>query len=135
MSFVHVAGWLRTRKRRTGRPDQSLPDVDDGNGGEAPDQGLPVEPGFPGHELPPWVDQELPPSPPGIWPPLTPTHPIAPVPPGTPDHPISLPPGSIWPPISGAPPGTFAVLAFVPEYGWKIFIVQPDIPAPAPAPH
>jgi hypothetical protein len=75
-----VSGFLRIR---TGdHPDHELP------GGEVPDQGLPGAPVYP--------DQGLPTPPPGVWPPLTPSHPIQPAPPGT-------PPGVIWPPV-GAPP-------------------------------
>jgi hypothetical protein len=85
-----VAGFLRVRRR--GHPDQGLPggegpvDPDYGIGEEHPDQGLPGGGLYP--------DQGLPTPPPGVWPPLTPSHPIQPAPPGT-------PPGSIWPPVGG----------------------------------
>jgi hypothetical protein len=87
-----VKGFLRVV--RAGHPDQDLPPGSPG----APDQGLPGEPlypeqGLPGMEYP---DQGLPAPPPGIWPPIGPSHPIQPAPPGT-------PPGVIWPPI-GMPP-------------------------------
>jgi hypothetical protein len=64
MPMVHVAGWLRARGRRGGRPDNTLPGgedlVDPGYGVEEggpdqgfnpdyPSQGLPGSPGRPGH--------------------------------------------------------------------------------------
>lgn len=82
-----VSGFLRLR--RGGHPDQGLPpgegpvDPDYGIGIEHPDQGLPGGGGL-------YPDQGLPTPPPGVWPPLSPSHPIQPAPPGT-------PPGSIWP--------------------------------------
>jgi hypothetical protein len=75
-----VSGFLRIRSGD--HPDHELP------GGGAPDNELPGAPVYP--------DQGLPAPPPGVWPPLTPSHPIQPAPPGT-------PPGVIWPPV-GAPP-------------------------------
>lgn len=93
MPYVH--GFLRMGRRNgLGHPDQGLPDgeieVDPGYGieeGGHPDQGLP-----PLSHLRP--DNGLPKPPPGVFPPLTPSHPIQPTPPGT-------PPGAIWPPIYG----------------------------------
>ena len=64
--------------RQTGGPV----DPDYGQGGDRPDQGLPGEQ--------PGIDNELPPAPPGVWPPPVASHPIVPAPPGT-------PPGTIWP--------------------------------------
>jgi hypothetical protein len=90
-----VSGFLRLRRR--GHPDQGLPDgegpvdPDYGIGEEHPDQGLPPMGGL-------HPDQGLPRPPPGVWPPLTPTHPIAPTPPG-------VPPGTIWPPVFPVDPG------------------------------
>jgi hypothetical protein len=78
-----VAGFLRVRRR--GHPDQGLPP---GEGPVDPDYG--VDEGVDiGGGLP---DQGLPTPPPGIFPPLTPSHPIQPARPGT-------PPGAIWPPV------------------------------------
>lgn len=64
-------------------------------GNELPGAEGPVDPGYGieaggGH---PWVPGHLPPMPPQVWPPLTPTNPIQPAPPGT-------PPGVIWPPVN-----------------------------------
>lgn len=99
-----------------------------------------VDPGY-GIELPigPSHPIELPEPPPGIWPPPTPSHPIVPLPPagggapGTPTQPIALPPGMIWPspgkpeqPIA-LPPQKFAVLVYVPGYGYKYVIVDPSL--------
>lgn len=50
-----------------------------------------VDPGY-GIDLGAGIDNTLPTPPPGVFPPLTPSHPIAPAPPGT-------PPGTIWPPL------------------------------------
>jgi hypothetical protein len=104
ISMPFVSGFLRIRER--GHPDQGLPPGSPG----APDQGLPGEPPYPDQGLPgmEYPDQGLPPNPPGIWPPLSPAHPIAPAPPGT-------PPGVIWPPI-GHPPG------------WPTHPIQPPSP-------
>ena len=81
-----VSGFLRAR-HTPGRPDQGLPGHE---GPVDPDYGIDagggVWPGVP--------DNSLPMPPPGVWPPLTPSHPIQPAPPGT-------PPGVIWPPIYG----------------------------------
>jgi hypothetical protein len=74
-----VSGFLRIR-RGAGHPDQGLPGVEE-----------PADPGY-GIEEGGMPDQGLPTPPPGVWPPLTPSHPIQPAPPGT-------PPGSIWPPV------------------------------------
>jgi hypothetical protein len=65
----HVSGFLRV----TSRDEES------------------VDPGF-GIDLGHGVDNTLPSGPPGVFPPLTPSHPIQPAPPGT-------PPGTIWPPL------------------------------------
>ena len=96
-----VSGFLHVRE--AGRPDQGLPP------GEGPvDPGYGVGEGHPDQGLPPLSglrpDNGLPKPPPGVWPPLTPSHPIQPAPPGT-------PPGAIWPPVfperpdQGLPPG------------------------------
>ena len=132
MPMVHVAGWLRARRRRSfGRPDQGLPGGEDG----PVDPGWGVEEGEGPEVLPP---EEVPDPPPGIWPPLTPEQPWRPIPdfperpatgpvpglpparpgqglppqPGQPlpptgeggdEHPdTGFPPGAIWPPL---PPG------------------------------
>jgi len=76
----YVTGFLNVR--HAGHPDQGLQE------GERP-----VDPGY-GIDLGGNVDNSLPMPPPGVWPPLTPSHPIQPTPPGT-------PPGVIWPPIYG----------------------------------
>jgi hypothetical protein len=77
-----VKGFLHIIRR--GHPDHGLP------GEEGP-----VDPDY-GIDEGPEIDGGLPEPPPGIWPPLTPSHPIQPAPPGT-------PPGSIWPPVGGRP--------------------------------
>jgi hypothetical protein len=117
-----VSGFLRMRTRPPGRPDQGLPGGGgDGDGGEYPDQGLPGEgaegegEGIPG---------QLPSPPPGIWPPLRPGHPIAPVPPSLPNPP---PPGSIWPPVEGVPSGKFWIVAGIPGVGWRYVCVDPSL--------
>jgi hypothetical protein len=66
-----------------------------GEGPVDPDYGVDVG-GRPDQGLPPYPDQGLPTPPPGVWPPLTPSHPIQPVPPGS-----EVPPGTIWPPVGG----------------------------------
>lgn len=147
-----VRGFLRTVRR--GHPDQGLPggedpvDPDYGLGEEGPDQGLPG-----GGDL----TKPLPKPPPGVWPPLTPSHPIQPAPP-------NVPPGAIWPPVGGpdqglppASPGApdqglpaggrpgapdqglpsrkFWVVAGIPGVGWRYVCVDPTLIVPAPAPH
>jgi hypothetical protein len=89
-----VSGFLHVRE--AGHPDQGLPP------GEGPvDPGYGVGEGHPDQGLPPLSglrpDNGLPKPPPGVFPPLTPSHPIQPAPPGT-------PPGTIWPPIGGNHP-------------------------------
>jgi hypothetical protein len=147
-----VSGFLRIR--RGGHPDQGLPggegpvDPGYGIGIEHPDQGLPgPQPG---------IDNELPTPPPGIWPPLTPSHPIQPAPPGT-------PPGAIWPPVGhpshpiapggsppapdqglpagslrpdqGLPSNKFWVVCGIPGVGWRYICVDPSLkPTPPMAP-
>jgi hypothetical protein len=145
----YVSGFLRVRER--GHPDNELP------GHEGP-----VDPGY-GIDLE-HPDQGLPSPPPGVWPPPTASHPIAPLPPGS-----STPPGTIWPspghpahPIApGGPPPTpdqglpqppahpdqglpsqkFWVVAGIPGYGWRYICVDPSLsvshpiaPPPAPQP-
>jgi len=65
-------------------------------GHELPGEEGPVDPDYGIDEGGPEIDGGLPEPPPGIWPPLTPSHPIQPAPPGT-------PPGAIWPPVGGRP--------------------------------
>jgi hypothetical protein len=90
-----VSGFLKVRHPGH-RPDQGLPDgegpvdPDYGIGSEHPDQGLPP--------LGLGPDNGLPKPPAGVWPPLTPSHPIQPAPPGT-------LPGTIWPPVWPVDPG------------------------------
>lgn len=89
-----VSGFLRMR-RRPGRPVDPGWGVDEGL---HPDQGLPpgegpVDPDYGISEEHPSHPIELPPPPPGLWPPPTVGHPIVPVPPG-----VDVgPPGTIWP--------------------------------------
>jgi hypothetical protein len=141
----YVTGFLRIR--RGGHPDQGLPggegsvDPDYGIGIEHPDQGLPG--------APPYPDQGLPMPPPGVWPPLTPSHPIQPAPP-------DVPPGTIWPPVfpprpsqglppvpgrpdQGLPPQpghpdqglpgpeVYWVVAGIPGVGWRYICVDPTL--------
>jgi hypothetical protein len=113
-----VSGFLRIR--RPGRhPDQGLPpgegpvDPGYGVGEEHPDQGLPGESGG---FLP---DNSLPTPPPGVWPPLTPSHPIQPAPPGT-------PPGSIWPPVGGPVDPGYGVGVERPDQGLPPAPARPD---------
>lgn len=128
--FLHIMG--------LGHPDHGLPPGFPG----APDQGLPGEPDYPDQGLPDdlYPDQGLPAPPPGVWPPLSPTHPIAPAPPDT-------PPGAIWPPIGKPPnwpskpepepeppiglPEKFWVVAGIPGVGWRYVCVDTSlIPQP-----
>ena len=78
-----VSGFLHVRE--SGRPDNGLPDAPDFPSNELPGNGGGGN--IPGH---------LPSPPPGIWPPISVSHPIQPTPPGT-------PPGVIWPPVGGRP--------------------------------
>ena len=94
--LLEVSGFLRIRDRGL-HPDHGLPP---GLSPGAPDQGLPGEgggdPGYGYPESPVDPGYGLPAPPPGIWPPIGPSHPIVPAPPGT-------PPGVIWPPIGQTP--------------------------------
>lgn len=81
------------------------------------------DPGHPAHPI------EIPDPPPGIWPPPTPAHPIVPIPPTVSPQP---PPGEIWPPVDGASPGKFVVLAYIPGYGVKYVVIDPSLkPTPS----
>src|SRR5580765_395419 len=102
----YVSGFLRTR-HTPGHPDQGLPE------GERP-----VDPGY-GIDIGAGIDNSLPMPPPGVWPPLTPSHPIQPAPPGT-------PPGVIWPPIYGGGH---------PDQGLPTPPVRPDQGLPGSQPH
>ena len=63
-------------------------------GHDLPIPGGPPLPGqLPSSDLHPWVPGHLPDAPPGVFPPITPSHPIQPAPPG-------VPPGCIWPPVA-----------------------------------
>jgi len=118
----YVRGFLRIGRRGDrfpGLPGSGTPEYPIGP--EAPEEEYP-EAGLPGHPA------ELPEPPDGIWPPLTPEHPIAPVPPNI-NPPV--PPGSIWPPINGAPSAKFWVAAYIPGVGFKYICVDPSLkPAP-----
>lgn len=103
MPFVHIAGWVRARRRgRPGSPDNTLPGVEEPvdpdygieEGGGEEIGGGPILP--PGFVMPPIA---LPRPPPGIWPPPVSIWPPVALPP---DYP--MPPGSIWPPVD-RPPG------------------------------
>jgi hypothetical protein len=111
--------------------------------------GGPVDPGYgigvgghPGHDLPE--------PPPGIWPPLTASNPIAPVPPEASTKP---PPGAIWPPPgrpvhpdAGLPGGsggvvtppiasaTYWMIAYCPSLGWRYVTVDPSLDVGYPLP-
>jgi hypothetical protein len=119
-----VQGFLRIR--RGGHPDQGLP------GGEGPvdpdygiDEGAGIDNSLPG--LPPYPDQGLPRPPAGVWPPLTPSHPIQPAPPGT-------PPGTIWPPVWPVDPGYGRPIGGHPDQGLPPTGGHPDQGLPgAPA--
>jgi hypothetical protein len=91
-----VSGFLKIRKRRPGHPDQGLPGPED-----------PTDPDY-GIELPGEPDNELPPPPPGIWPPLTPDNPWL-----KPEHPIALPPGTVWPPLPPGVTGKYLALVLI----------------------
>jgi hypothetical protein len=94
-----VSGFLRIRKRgRPGHPDNELPGTED-----------PTDPDY-GVDLPVEPDHELPPPPPGLWPPLTPEHPWEGL---KPDHPIALPPGTIWPPLPPQVKGKYIALVLI----------------------
>lgn len=130
-----VSGFLRIRG--LGHPGQPLP----------PEEGGPVDPdyGVDVGDRPPF-EKPLPEPPPGLWPPPVPSHPIVPVPPGVdlppgmiwpppghPAHPVApgRPPGQIAPPIAG-PPSKFAVLVWIPGYGFKYVVVDASLkPTPA----
>jgi hypothetical protein len=81
----YVAGYLRVRTMPGGGVDNTLPGYEGG-----------TDPGY-GIDLGGGVDNTLPPGPPGVFPPLSPSHPIQPAPPGT-------PPGTIWPPLWASMP-------------------------------
>jgi len=102
-----------------------------------PDIGLPVEPENPDVDPPEeggeYPDHELPPPPPGIWPPPTIGHPVHPIVPpdedgdeGEPGHLPAIPPGSIWPRPPSPVEGLFVVLAHIPEHGWHYIVIDPD---------
>jgi hypothetical protein len=153
----YVKGFLQIVS--PGAPDQGLPGSPPSVWPPPayPDQGLPGEPVYPDQGLPPGspgIPGHLPSvPPPGLWPPLTPSHPIQPAPPGT-------PPGAIWPPpaapdqgLPGAPPvvgggpmppppapdqglpgsgvpGKFWIVAGIPGVGWRYVCVDPSLVAP-----
>lgn len=114
-----VSGFLRTRRRGGGRPDNELPGIE---GPVDPDYGIDEGIGIGGGPI-------LPNPPPGIWPPLTPEHPWLPIAPGGepthpiapggggggehPEHPIVLPPGSIWPPLPPGVSGKYLALVLI----------------------
>jgi len=134
-----VSGFLRVRKRRPGGgPVDPGWGIEEGEGPVDPGWGIEEGAGIGGGPI-------IPEPPPGIWPGPTPGHPIQPVPPGepgepgSPSHPIALPPGSIWPPPPPGVSGNVIILAYVPEYGWKYFIVdtslRPDNELPEEQPH
>jgi hypothetical protein len=149
-----VTGFLRIRRR--GHIDNSLP----GSGGEVdnslpgvdgpvdpdygieeghPDQGLP---GYGG--LPPMAGHLPATQPPGVWPPLRPSHPIEPAPPGTPpgtiwpspgapDHTLPTPPGVPPRPDNTLPSKTYWVVAGIPGIGWRYVAVDPSLKPSHPA--
>jgi hypothetical protein len=102
-----VQGYLTIRER--GQPGNELPEA-------------PVDPGF-GGGVPP-IGSTLPEPPPGIWPPITPSHPIQPAPPGT-------PPGAIWPPI-GHPGHPLPPSPGHPDTGLPPSPGRPDAGLPTP---
>jgi hypothetical protein len=128
--FARIAGLVRLRKvHRPGlHPDTGLPDDGTVDPGFGVDEGANVDNSLP--PLPNVPDNELPPGPPGIWPPLNPnvpTHPIAPT------DPIQPPPGAIWPPISGGGGGKkYVVIAGIPGVGWRYVVVDPNAVWPRP---
>jgi hypothetical protein len=84
-----------------------------------------VDPDY-GFDLGHGVDNTLPPGPPGVFPPLSPSHPIQPAPPGT-------PPGTIWPPFWAGPrPGH--ELPSVPGHPSQGLPVSPGHPSTGPVP-
>jgi len=132
MTRVHVTGGYLNIDTGDGATD---PDYGQDQGGR-PDNSLPGGlPAFPSHGLP---------QPPGVWPPLTPSHPIEIAPPGT-------PPGSIWPPphrpdntlptppTDGTPTPPIAskvywMIAYAPSLGWRFVAVDPSLDAGTPLP-
>ena len=124
MTRVRIRGGYLNIGRRS-RPDRPTDPTD-------PDYGLPEdgeggEGGEGGGEYP--DHGEMPGSPPGVWPPLTPSHPIVPMPDpddGEAGHLPAIPPGAIWPRPPGPVSGMFLVLAHVPNHGWHVFAVDPD---------
>jgi hypothetical protein len=142
-------------------PDQGLPP---GEPGEpvAPDQGLPGEPATPTHPIYgfrprpwpplPWPPRPWPPTPvdpdwgldagvaPGqpIYLPIGPDQGLPPV--GGHEPPTDPPPGTVWPPIPGAPEGKAAILVWIIGVGYRYFVVElpppeaSQLPVPVPAP-
>ena len=114
----YVRGFLKFGKpgKPGGLPGPGEPThpIEPGDGGEEIDE----IPGEPAHPI------EIPDPPPGIWPPPTISHPIVPVPPNLNPPP---PAGEVWPPIEGAPPSKFFVLAYIPGYGVKYVVVDPSL--------
>ena|SRR5215469_11249002 len=63
------------------------------------------------------IDNELPEPPPGVWPPLTPEHPVQPLPPTLP-----IPPGSIWPPVNAQ--GKHLCLVWISGVGYRYTVID-----------
>lgn len=112
-----VSGYLNVRTG--GHPDQSLPGAE-----------RPVDPSY-GIDLGAGIDNTLPPGPPGVFPPLVPSHPIQPAPPGT-------PPGTIWPPMFAPVDPGYGQGALMPPHASGQPLPTPPTgsapPRPTPAP-
>lgn len=111
---------ITVKKIGGGRPDNELPGIEG-----------PVDPGW-GVDEGAGIDNELPIPPPGVWPPLHPSHPWVPVRPVDPDygvdegeggehpsHPWVPPPGAVWPPLPPSVTGLYWVLVIIPGIGWR----------------
>lgn len=131
MTRVRIkGGYLNIGRRSPGHPDNELPGIE---GPIDPDYGVDEGAG---------IDNELPIPPPGVWPPLHPSHPwvpVRPVDPGygvpegeggeggeQPSHPWVPPPGAIWPPLPPGANGLYWVLVIIPGIGWRYTVIDAD---------
>jgi splicing factor 1 len=110
----------------TGRPGNELP-TSPGH----PSHGLPGSPGHPSGQPVPGGERpgnELPPPPPGIWPPPSPSNPIVPVPPPSGEtKPIE--PGTIWPPLAPGAKGQYLCLVIIPGVGYRYTVIDTSLSA------
>jgi hypothetical protein len=141
----YVTGYLSIIE--AGRPDQGLPGqpnypsqgpgfptnpIAPGGMPNYPSNELPGQPnypsqgpGFPTNPIAPggggnYPSNELPPIT-GVWPPLSPSHPIVPVPPQI-DN--SLPPGGVFPPLPPSAEGKYLVVVVIPGVGYRYVVID-----------